>query len=339
LPNLLAAFPQAQFVVASHNPFVVGSVPQSNVYVLRYGDSGRVVSTLLDTASRAGTANEILRDVLGLEYTLPLWVEGQLEGVVAEFVKEPITADSLGRLRERMKTLGLEKYVPETIAKLADSRGGAMIALMKAELPAEVARWLQERQSRFIEARAAGQDVPESLLASYRDPEVKAAIRSETCDKCAYCESKILHVDHGDVEHILPKSLFPQYRLTYSNLTFVCKKCNQAKSDYHNPAAMLLNPCSDAPGEHLVALGPMVAGAPGQTRGFLTVRLLQLNRTELLKRRKERIDSLMTLIDRIVRELDAGVREALIGALLIEGEQDKEYSFVARALFTRYGFL
>ena len=123
LPNLIAAFPAVQFIVASHNPFIVSSVPGSNVYVLRYDKTNKVVSSLLDTVNRAGTANEILRDVLGLEYTLPLWVKGELDRIVTEFEKQPITTESLNRLRERMKALGLDKYFPETIVKLADARG------------------------------------------------------------------------------------------------------------------------------------------------------------------------------------------------------------------------
>ncbi len=35
LPNLLSAFPKVQFVVTTHNPFIITSVPSSLVYVLR----------------------------------------------------------------------------------------------------------------------------------------------------------------------------------------------------------------------------------------------------------------------------------------------------------------
>lgn len=73
MPNLLEAFPQAQFIVASHNPFVVSSIQDSNVYVLDYDESNRVNSTLLDLVNKAGTSNDILRDVLGIDTTSPLW--------------------------------------------------------------------------------------------------------------------------------------------------------------------------------------------------------------------------------------------------------------------------
>jgi predicted ATPase len=122
LPSLIEAFPLVQFIVASHNPFIVGSVPDSNVYVLNYDSVPRVYSFLLDTVNRAGSSNEILRDVLGLDFTIPLWVEKQLDQFVAEFEDQELTSESLRTLRERLKTVGMEKYVPDTIARIAEQR-------------------------------------------------------------------------------------------------------------------------------------------------------------------------------------------------------------------------
>lgn len=54
--------------------------------------------------------------------------------------------------------------------------------------------------------------------------------------KCAYCRQKKLE-KHGmtwDIEHILPKSIYPQFILEPENLAMVCKACNQAKSN-QNP--------------------------------------------------------------------------------------------------------
>ena len=47
LPDLLEAFPVAQFIVATHNPLVVGSERNSSVYVLSYDEksSGYGVSS------------------------------------------------------------------------------------------------------------------------------------------------------------------------------------------------------------------------------------------------------------------------------------------------------
>lgn len=121
MPNLLEAFPQAQFIVASHNPFVVSSTPESNVYVLDYDEDRRVNSTLLDLVNKAGTSNDILRDVLGIDSTSPLWVDNQLRRIIERYSKEQLSAETFDQLRTELEGLGLGKYVPETIAEVAEN--------------------------------------------------------------------------------------------------------------------------------------------------------------------------------------------------------------------------
>jgi hypothetical protein len=71
LPSFLMAFPQAQFIVSTHNPFIISSVLDSNVYVLDFNQNSKVESKILDFINKAGSANEILREVLGLPFTIP----------------------------------------------------------------------------------------------------------------------------------------------------------------------------------------------------------------------------------------------------------------------------
>lgn len=122
LADLVSAFPTVQFVVATHSPFIVGSVPDSHVYVLGYDHTKRVNSTLLDTVNRAGTANEILRDVLGLAFTMPIWVESKLEDLIERYSTQDFTEETLAALREEMTMLGLGKHIPQTISKLAEQK-------------------------------------------------------------------------------------------------------------------------------------------------------------------------------------------------------------------------
>lgn len=120
MPNLLEAFPQAQFIVASHNPFVVSSIPDSNVYVLDYDESKRVNSTLLDLVNKAGTSNDILRDVLGIDTTSPLWVEDKLKEIIERYSNTELSQETFSQLRVELEDLGLGKYIPETIAEVAE---------------------------------------------------------------------------------------------------------------------------------------------------------------------------------------------------------------------------
>lgn len=51
--------------------------------------------------------------------------------------------------------------------------------------------------------------------------------------RCAYCrmEKKELHGMTWDVDHIIPKALYPVYLYEPQNLTISCKACNIAKSN------------------------------------------------------------------------------------------------------------
>lgn len=45
---------------------------------------------------------------------------------------------------------------------------------------------------------------------------------------CAYCEQPILDPQVGDIEHILPKSEFPDFMLEWDNFLIACKPCNES---------------------------------------------------------------------------------------------------------------
>jgi hypothetical protein len=122
LPDLLTAFPKAQFVVATHSPFMVTSVPDSNVYVLNHNAGRKVDSTLLDKANKAGSADEILMDVLGVPSTIPHWAQAKIASIVDEFSKGPLTQDSVTLLRTKMTALGMEHLFPETLAAVAEGK-------------------------------------------------------------------------------------------------------------------------------------------------------------------------------------------------------------------------
>lgn len=122
LPNLIEAFPQVQFVVATHNPFMVTSVPDSNVYVLTYNDFKKVESSKLDLVNRSGTSNEILRDVLGVETTMPLWAENKLIQIVRQYSEQPVTSESLKEMKGALSEIGLDDFFPDAIDKVMGNK-------------------------------------------------------------------------------------------------------------------------------------------------------------------------------------------------------------------------
>ena len=123
LPGLLEAFPKVQIITATHNPFVVTSVPDSNVIVLDF-DQGYVKSRSLSEFDRAASANQVLADVLGVPFPMPLWVEDEIEKVVRTIESSEINEHILSEIRAKLTELGLGGMFPEVIDRLLDRVGG-----------------------------------------------------------------------------------------------------------------------------------------------------------------------------------------------------------------------
>ncbi|MFN4297309.1 MAG: AAA family ATPase [Brevundimonas sp.] len=129
LSSMVKAFPTAQFIVATHSPFIVSSVKDARVYVLRHEtpeagfvSANSVSSILLDQVSKAGTASEILRAALGVPVTTAIWVEEELQRIATDFSIDDMTAESLNNLRQRLENSGLEDYYPEALREMAARR-------------------------------------------------------------------------------------------------------------------------------------------------------------------------------------------------------------------------
>lgn len=133
LANLIDAFPQAQFIVATHSPFIVSAVENSRVYALRYmgkvGQSGfpnagprRVRSIELDQTKKAGSASEILKEVLGVAVSIPDWATKRLDAIVVEFEGAEIVPETLNRLRLRLSEVGFSEYYPEALSRLVKDK-------------------------------------------------------------------------------------------------------------------------------------------------------------------------------------------------------------------------
>ncbi|TSD89171.1 AAA family ATPase [Mycobacterium sp. KBS0706] len=129
LTSLLDIFPEAQFIVATHSPFIVSSVKNSSVYVLDYeekivdGKPARYVnSLLLNNFAKGGTASEILRTVLGVPVTMPLWAENELEVITRNFDARQLDDALIAELRSRLQHAGLSEFYPEALSRIVTAR-------------------------------------------------------------------------------------------------------------------------------------------------------------------------------------------------------------------------
>jgi predicted ATP-binding protein involved in virulence len=118
LPDLINTFPNVQFIVSTHSPLIVGSVKDSNVYAFRYNVARKVFNEKLDLINKAKTATEILNEVLGVPFTMPVWVEVSLNEIVKKYSLAGITEENIDSMRSDLKEIGLESLMPLAISNL-----------------------------------------------------------------------------------------------------------------------------------------------------------------------------------------------------------------------------
>lgn len=186
-----------------------------------------------------------------------------------------------------------------------------MIRLTKLAIPQVLADNAAAWTNIILTKLAQGLTPSATEKTRYRHRDVKATLVEETHGKCAYCESKLLHIHHGDVEHIVPKSLEPALTHDWNNLTLACEVCNQNKSDRDPRSENIIDPYNVEPADHVIFNGPLVV-ATGTPHGLSTRALLDLNRSELVERRKEQLEKICTIYETIFRtDIPLAVRKAV----------------------------
>jgi len=181
---------------------------------------------------------------------------------------------------------------------------------------------------------------PEALAkGNYKDPVNKEALRKSTAGKCMYCESKIEQVSYPHVEHIKPKAKFPELKFLWDNLGFSCQICNTNKGEKYDETTPFIDPYSENPEDHIVFLLFYLFPKQGSERGEYTIKELDLNRANLVERRKERIDKLNLMINAAYRTSSESLRNQAIMELKTEADKDKEYSAITKSVLLAQGIL
>ncbi|TCR07236.1 HNH endonuclease [Neorhizobium sp. JUb45] len=158
---------------------------------------------------------------------------------------------------------------------------------------------------------AAGKNANDGLKSKYRHVDIKRVLTLETNGKCAYCEAKLKHVHHGDVEHIYPKSLDPKKTFKWDNLTLACELCNQNKSNDDPTAAQIIDPYITDPDDHIVFAGP-VAGHCGSIPGLSTIEIIGLNRPDLIEMRTEHAEKILLIFQQLAdKTIPMATRKAI----------------------------
>lgn len=120
LPDLAKAFPKYKFIIATHSPFIVTSNPDANVYGLIYNDENRIVSQHLGKADLAGSPDKVLRDILDVPTTLPIWVENKIGEILQKYGGSPDTEEKISQMFAELKSMGLNDAL-----SIYDNKSGA----------------------------------------------------------------------------------------------------------------------------------------------------------------------------------------------------------------------
>lgn len=154
----------------------------------------------------------------------------------------------------------------------------------------------------------------------YGSKSVKKALIKAQHGKCCFCESKVVHVAYGDVEHFRPKGGWVQqegeplvqpgyYWLAYdwNNLFFACQICNQRHKKNHFPLAtartrarshhddlsredpLFADPQAEDPQEFIGFREEVAFAIDGNPRGKAMIEYFGLDRPEIVERRDEHL--------------------------------------------------
>ncbi|MGM0860682.1 MAG: AAA family ATPase [Bacillota bacterium] len=118
LPKLVSAFPNAQFIVTTHSPLVVNSVENAFVYALKYNENNKIFSEELNFKDNFSNSMEVLRSVLEVPVTIPLWAEEKLMDIVNKSLQQGLSDKTFEFFSSNLDKSGLRGLMPEAIRML-----------------------------------------------------------------------------------------------------------------------------------------------------------------------------------------------------------------------------
>ncbi|MEX2411699.1 MAG: HNH endonuclease [Candidatus Paceibacterota bacterium] len=188
--------------------------------------------------------------------------------------------------------------------------------------------WTKEYLKEFSETGK----VPKNSTNRYGHDDIRSTLTTDSFNKCMYCESNISHISYPNVEHIKPKSKYPDVTYDWDNLGLACQKCNTTKGTKFDEEVPVINPYKDKPSDFLYAFGEAYRPLPGNDRGKWTIKEIGLNRAELIEKRSRRLETIQSLAENYVRAITDGARNMFMQELCIEVESDREYVLFAKAM-------
>jgi len=205
----------------------------------------------------------------------------------------------------------------------------------------------------------------------YGSKEVKDSLKVLQDYKCCFCEAKIGHTSHGDVEHFRPKTGWVQdneklnkpgyYWLAYDwdNLFLSCELCNQRykknffpllpasfravshTDDYKTEQPVFIHPVNDNPEDFILFNEEIPIAVNENTRGKATIAKLGLDRDLLNEHRRKTFNKMKDIYDLakgypdILPELKRNAKAIIEGYYNDSQLDSTEYASMLRCFFTK----
>ncbi|MES3107421.1 hypothetical protein [Sphingomonas aurantiaca] len=165
----------------------------------------------------------------------------------------------------------------------------------------------------------------------YGSDEVRARLNDFHRGKCAFCETRVLPVSSPHVEHFRPKAgyvcndsnrlIVPGYywlAYCWNNLFLACPRCNsntfkgnlfpirserlraiKPVDDISLEGAILIDPVSEDPRAYIRFRGPVAYAVDDNQRGQTTIKILGLNREDLVNARDEHLKTVISAVEAV----------------------------------------
>jgi uncharacterized protein (TIGR02646 family) len=157
--------------------------------------------------------------------------------------------------------------------------------MIKYDLPPEPPRLTAEKAELTLTYKTTSKDV-------WNKPWIKEVVFLKSFGKCCYSDIKLGEESkYMEIDHFLPKSIYPDLVVEWDNLNPSCKTCNIAKRDYDANEAYILNPFRDDPKEYLYFENYRYHGKDKNGTGKQTIKVLDLNNQRQFVLKRERIGS------------------------------------------------
>lgn len=157
----------------------------------------------------------------------------------------------------------------------------------------------------------------ESLIKNYKHEDIKSVLFSMSSEKCAFCEGKPGENGNIEVEHFIPKSIYPEFTFEWNNLLPSCRKCNESKGTLDTILEPIINPCEEDPEsifEYDYLIMRPIPSLDDFTIAQRTIDEIGLNSPRLLKARADLLYNLSSYLhtaEAFLRELEGDLTPAV----------------------------